>query len=67
MKNIATEIKSTLEGINSRVIEAKKKETKQQQLPKEKKKQINNVEFRLVEISAAEQNKEKMNRKVKTV
>ena len=44
MNNTKTEMKNTLEGINSRINEAEK--------------QISELEDRLVEIIAAEQNKE---------
>ena len=45
MKNTITEIKNTLEGINSRVTEAEE--------------WISDLEHRMVEFTAAEQNKEK--------
>ena len=45
MNNTITEMKNTLEGINSRITEAEK--------------QIRDLEDKLVEITAAEQNKEK--------
>ena len=45
MSNIITEMKNTVEGINSRINEAEE--------------QISELEDRLVEITAAEQNKEK--------
>ena len=45
MKNTITEIKNTLEGINSRVTEAEE--------------WISEMEDRIVEITATEQNKEK--------
>ena len=45
MSNIITEMKNTVEGINSRINEAEE--------------QISELEERLVEITAAEQNKEK--------
>ena len=45
MNNAITEIKSTLEGTNSRITEAEE--------------QINDLEVRMVEITATEQNTEK--------
>ena len=45
MNNTITEMKNTLEGINSRITEAEE--------------QINELEGRMVEITSAEQNKEK--------
>ena len=45
LKNIQTETNNTLEGINSRIIEAEQ--------------QINDLEDRMVEITATEQNIEK--------
>ena len=45
MNNILIEIKNTLEGISSRIIEAEE--------------QISDLEARMVEITAVEQNKEK--------
>ena len=45
MNNIITKMKNTLEGINSRVTEAEE--------------QISDLEDRMVEITASEQNKEK--------
>ena len=45
LKNIQTETNNTLEGINSRIIEAEQ--------------QINDLEDRMVEITATEQNTEK--------
>ena len=45
MNNAITEMKNTLEGINSRITEAEKR--------------ISDLEDRMVEFSAAEQNKEK--------
>ena len=45
MNNTITEIKTTLEGINSRITEAEER--------------INDLEDRMVEFTAAEQNKEK--------
>ena len=45
MTNTITEMKSTLEGINSRITEAEE--------------WISDLEDRMVEINAAEQNKEK--------
>ena len=45
MNNITTEMKTTLEGINSRITEAEE--------------QISDLEDRMVESTAAEQNKEK--------
>ena len=49
MNNIITEMKTTLEGINSRITEADE--------------QISDLEDRMVEFTAGEQNKEKMKRK----
>ena len=45
MNNAVTEMKTTLEGINSRITEAEE--------------QINDLEDRMVEFTAVEQNKEK--------
>ena len=45
MNNMITEMKNTLEGINSRITEAEER--------------ISDLEDRMVEITAAEQNKEK--------
>ena len=45
MNNIITKMKNTLEGINSRITEAEE--------------QINDLEDRMVEFTATEQNKEK--------
>ena len=45
LKNIQTETNNTLEGINSRIIEAEQ--------------QINDLEDRMMEITATEQNAEK--------
>ena len=45
MNNTITEMKTTLEGINSRITEAEE--------------QISDLEDRLVEFTAAEKNKEK--------
>ena len=45
MTNTITEMKNTLEGINSRITEAEE--------------QISDLEDRIVEFTAAEQNKEK--------
>ena len=45
MNNIITEMKNTLEGINSRITEAEE--------------QISELEDRVVEINVTEQNKEK--------
>ena len=45
MKNTINEIKNTLDGINSRITEAEE--------------QISDLEDRMVEFTAAEQNKEK--------
>ena len=45
MTNTITEMKTTLEGINSRITEAEER--------------INDLEDRMVEFTAAEQNKEK--------
>ena len=47
MNNVITEIKSTLEGTNSRITEAEER--------------INEVEDRSVEINEAERKKEKKN------
>ena len=47
MKNTIIEMKTTLEGINSRITEAEE--------------QISDLEDRMVELTAAEQNKEKRN------
>ena len=47
MNNVITEIKSTLEGINSRITEAEDR--------------ISEVEDRMVEINEAERKKEKKN------
>ena len=49
MNDTITEIKNTLEGINSRINEAEKR--------------ISDLEDKLVEITAAEQNKQKKNEK----
>ena len=45
MSNTITEMKNTLEGINSRITEAEE--------------QISDLEYRMVEFTAADQNKEK--------
>ena len=45
MNNTITEMKNTLEGISSRITEAEE--------------QISDMEYRLVKITATEQNKEK--------
>ena len=45
MNNTVTEMKNTLEGISSRITEAEE--------------QISDMEYRLVKITATEQNKEK--------
>ena len=50
MNNTITEMKSTLEGINSRINEAEE--------------QISELEGRLVEITAVEQNEEKRTKKI---
>ena len=47
MNNAINEIKNTLEGTNSRIMEAKDR--------------VNEVEDRMVEINEAERKKEKMN------
>ena len=52
MNNTITEMKNTLEGINSRITEAEK--------------QISDLEDRMVEFTAAEQNKEKELKEMKT-
>ena len=52
LKNKQTEMNNTLEGINSRITEAEKR--------------INDLEDRMVEITAAEQNIEKKNEKKKS-
>ena len=49
MNNTITEMKTTLEGINSRITEAKER--------------ISDLENRMVEFTAAEQNKEKIMRR----
>ena len=49
MSNTITEMKTTLEGINNRITEAEE--------------QISDLEDRMVEFTAAEQNKEKKNEK----
>ena len=49
MNNVTTEIKSTLEGTNSRITEAEER--------------ISEVEDRMVEINKAEKTKEKQNKK----
>ena len=49
MNNTITEMKTTLEGINSRITEAEE--------------QISDLEDRMVEFTAVEQNKEKKNEK----
>ena len=49
MNNTINEIKNSLEGINSRITEAEKR--------------INDLEDKIVEITTAEQNKEKKNEK----
>ena len=51
MNNTITEMKITLEGINSRITEAER---------------ISNLEDRMVEFTAAEQNKEKRMKEMKT-
>ena len=53
MKNTINEIKNTLEGINSRITEAEE--------------QISNREDKIVEITTAEQNKEKRMKRLRTV
>ena len=50
MNNITTEIKNTLEGINSRITEAEKR--------------ISELEDRMVEITAAEHNKQKRMKRI---
>ena len=52
MNNTITEMKTTLEGINSRITEAEER--------------ITDLEDRMVEFNAAEQNKEKRMKKMKT-
>ena len=49
MNNIITEMKNTLEGIHSRITEAEER--------------INDLEDRMVEFNAVEQNKEKRMKK----
>ena len=49
MNNTITEMKNTLEGINSRIIEAEER--------------ISDLEDRMVEFTAVEQNKEEKNEK----
>ena len=49
MNNTISEMKTTLEGINSRITEAEE--------------QISDLEDKIVEITTAEQNKEKKNEK----
>ena len=44
MNNVITEMKTTLEGINSRITEAEER--------------ISDLEYRMVEFTAVEQNKE---------
>ena len=51
MNNTITEMKTTLEGINSRITEAE---------------QISDLEDRIVEFTAVEQNKEKRMKEMKT-
>ena len=53
MDNTITESKNTLKGINSRITEVEE--------------QISELEDRMVEITAAEQNKEKRMKKMRTV
>ena len=53
MKNTINEIKNTLEGINSRITEAEE--------------QVSDLEDKIVEITTAEQNKEKRMKKLRTV
>ena len=50
MKNTINEIKNTLEGINSRIIQAEE--------------QVSDLEDKMVEITTAEQNKEKRIKKI---
>ena len=52
MSNTITELKTTLEGINSRITETEE--------------WISDLEYRMVEITAMEQNKEKQWKKLKT-
>ena len=52
MNNTITEMKTTLEGINSRITEAEQR--------------INDLEDRIVEFTAAEQNKEKTMKRKET-
>ena len=53
MNNIITEVKNTLEGINSRITETEE--------------QISDLEDRMVEFTATEQNKDKrIKKKIKT-
>ena len=53
LKYKQTEMNNTLEGINSRITEAKER--------------ISDLEYRMVEITAAKQNIEKRMKKMKTV
>ena len=53
MNNTITEIKNTLEGIDSRITEAEE--------------QISELEDRMVEIAATEKNKEKERKELRTV
>ena len=53
MKNTINEIKNTLDGINSRITEAEE--------------QISDLEDKMVEITTAEQNKEKRIKELRTV
>ena len=53
MSNTITELKTTLEGINSRITEAEE--------------QINDLEDRIVEITATEQNIKNEGKEMKTV
>ena len=53
MNNTINEIKYSLEGINSRISEAKER--------------ISDLEGKIVEITTAEQNKEKKRKQLKTV
>ena len=53
MNNTANEIKNSLEGINSRITKAEER--------------ISDLEDKIVEITTAEQNKEKRMKKIRTV
>ena len=53
MKNTVTEMKNTLKGINSRISEAEE--------------WISELEYRVIEITATEQNKEKRMKEIRTI